>query len=175
MKDINKIVPLLVVIIAVILLVMKINKDNLSGKSPDEFFESSAIGKEIAKIDEELMFLPDVEVEKLFNGKTTILNVFASWCVACIAEHPVFKEFKHKRPDIQMIGVNWRDKELDAKLWLTNYGNPYDYVVKDQMGKYGIKLGIKGVPETFIIDEKGVVLAHMRGNISKDFLVNNVK
>jgi len=175
MKKISKFIPLIFVCVAVFFLVLRIHQDNLEKKKPEDFFQSTMVGKKIPLANFEFLTNKEKPDERLFKGKTTVVNLFASWCVACVAEHSIFMEFAKNNPQTQIIGVNWRDKELDAKMWLKKHGNPYNYVIKDSLGKYGIKLGIRGVPETFIVNEKSEIIAHRKGNIDKGFLINNVK
>jgi cytochrome c biogenesis protein CcmG/thiol:disulfide interchange protein DsbE len=92
------------------------------------------------------------------NGTVTILNVFASWCIPCRAEHPELAKLKND-PDlkgrVRLIGINYKDKTDDARAFLEELGNPYERVGIDQSGRAGIELGVYGVPETFLIDAQG--------------------
>jgi cytochrome c biogenesis protein CcmG, thiol:disulfide interchange protein DsbE len=90
------------------------------------------------------------------KGKAFILNVWASWCVACREEHPLLVEFAKKRV-VPLYGLNYKDQREDATRWLARFGNPYDASLFDDDGRVGIDFGVYGVPETFVIDKQGNV------------------
>ena len=89
-------------------------------------------------------------------GRVWILNVWASWCVACRAEHGLLNDFS-SRYNTTLVGLNYKDAEADAKRWLANLGNPYSIIAVDRNGDTGIEWGVYGVPETFVVDKKGIV------------------
>ncbi|PID45378.1 MAG: DsbE family thiol:disulfide interchange protein [Proteobacteria bacterium] len=101
-----------------------------------------------------------------FKGRVWMLNIFASWCVACRAEHKVLSQFV-SREDIMTLGLNYKDKAEDAKRWLSALGNPYQHIAMDSDGKVGIELGAYGVPETFVIDKKGIIRHKVIGPIDQ--------
>ena len=90
------------------------------------------------------------------RGKVWILNVWASWCVACREEHPVLLEYS-KLGHVPIYGLNYKDTRPDASGWLARFGNPYDASLFDEDGRVGIDFGVYGVPETFVIDAAGVI------------------
>ncbi|MES2998315.1 MAG: DsbE family thiol:disulfide interchange protein [Pseudomonadota bacterium] len=93
--------------------------------------------------------------EKMFFGHVSLLVVWSSWCSHCLAEHALLKRERNAR--LQIIGLNYRDNLLSAKNWLSQYGNPYNKVIFDPKGLLGINLGVYGVPESFLLDEKGII------------------
>ncbi len=92
----------------------------------------------------------------IFQGKVTLLNVWASWCVACRQEHPFLVELA-RQGEVAIIGLNYKDTRQAARNWLTNLGNPYEINAFDADGKVAIDWGVYGVPETFVIDPKGII------------------
>src|SRR5207253_3843944 len=84
------------------------------------------------------------------KGKVWMLNVWASWCVACRVEHPLLVEMS-KAKRVPIVGLNYKDKRDDGVQWLAKFGNPYDLSAFDVDGKVGIDYGVYGVPETFVI------------------------
>jgi cytochrome c biogenesis protein CcmG/thiol:disulfide interchange protein DsbE len=90
------------------------------------------------------------------RGKVWVLNVWASWCVACREEHPLLVEFSKKHL-VPIYGLDYKDKRADANGWLERFGNPYDASLFDSEGRVGIDFGVYGVPETFVIDQGGVI------------------
>jgi len=89
-------------------------------------------------------------------GKVWLLNVFASWCVACREEHPLLVEFSRQKL-LPIYGLNYKDERVDGMKWLARFGNPYDGSLYDRDGRVGIDFGVYGVPESFLIDAKGVI------------------
>ena len=89
-------------------------------------------------------------------GRVYLLNVWASWCVACRQEHPFLNELTSRKA-VTIIGLNYKDRREDALQWIGKLGNPYELSLSDQDGRLGIDLGVYGVPETFVIDKQGVI------------------
>ncbi|MEC9344588.1 MAG: DsbE family thiol:disulfide interchange protein [Pseudomonadota bacterium] len=94
-----------------------------------------------------------------------LVNVFASWCVACRVEHPLLMEMQRKGV-VPIHGLNYKDGPSDAVAWLNQYGDPYDRIGVDLNGRVGIDFGVYGVPETFIVDGKGVIVEKIIGPIT---------
>ncbi|MDH5527301.1 MAG: DsbE family thiol:disulfide interchange protein [Nitrospirota bacterium] len=101
---------------------------------------------------------PDAEPVSLesMRGQVWLLNVWASWCVSCRAEHPLLVELS-KTGEVPIYGLNYKDEDEAAKTWLRQWGNPYTASVVDADGRVGIDFGVYGVPETFLIDREGVI------------------
>ena len=94
--------------------------------------------------------------DDVFKGRISLLNVFGSWCAACVTEHgQLIKIGASKR--VQLIGVDWRDTRPAGQAWLARYGNPYDKVIFDESSLLAIDLGITGAPETFLIGPAGSI------------------
>jgi len=107
------------------------------------------------------------------RGKVWILNVWASWCVACRIEHPLLVEFS-KSGTVPIYGLNYKDKRDDAIRWLTNFGNPYTRSLSDTDGLVGIDFGVYGVPETFVIDKQGVIRMKHIGPVTPEVLRDDI-
>lgn len=89
-------------------------------------------------------------------GDVWLLSVWASWCGSCRAEHPIFNQLA-KQKLVTIVGLNYKDEPADAKQWLAQLGNPYDVSIMDLEGRTGIDYGVYGVPETFVVDKKGII------------------
>jgi DsbE subfamily thiol:disulfide oxidoreductase len=98
------------------------------------------------------------------NADPVVVNVFASWCVPCRAEHAVLTRMV-ERDGIRLFGINYKDKPEAARSWLEELGNPYELIGSDLDGRAGIEWGISGVPETFIVAGDGTVLYRYVGPI----------
>jgi cytochrome c biogenesis protein CcmG/thiol:disulfide interchange protein DsbE len=107
-------------------------------------------------------------------GKVWMLNVWASWCVACREEHPVLVEFS-RRKLVPVYGLNYKDARADGLRWLANFGNPYDASIVDADGKVGIDYGVYGVPETFIVDKQGVIRYKQIGPVTPEVLRDRIE
>lgn len=90
------------------------------------------------------------------KGKVWLFNVWASWCVSCRQEHPLLMELA-KSKQVPIFGLNYKDDQNNAMLWLKQWGNPYQASAFDPEGGVGIDWGVYGVPETFVIDQEGIV------------------
>ena len=108
------------------------------------------------------------------RGKVWMLNVWASWCVACREEHPLLVEFARKRV-VPLYGLNYKDQREDAKAWLARFGNPYDASLFDDEGRVGIDFGVYGVPETFVIDQNGVIRLKHIGPLTPDVIATKIE
>lgn len=91
-----------------------------------------------------------------FRGTTWLLNVWATWCVSCRAEHEVLMEAA-RRHDLTIVGLDYKDEREAAIEWLHERGNPYVVTAFDPEGRTGIDLGVYGVPETYVVDAGGVI------------------
>ncbi len=101
------------------------------------------------------------------SGQTIAVNLFASWCAPCVAEHPLITDLAEQHPD-QVYGLAYKDLEADTLTFLESLGDPYTDIGVDADGQGGLEFGLTGVPETFIIDEAGNVVLHIRGALDQD-------
>jgi len=101
------------------------------------------------------------------KGKVWLLNVWAPWCVSCRQEHPVLMQIAQSGR-IPIVGLNWKDKEREAEALLARTGSPYVAVPEDLDGKVGINYGVTGTPETYLIDQAGIVRMKHIGPISAE-------
>ncbi len=91
------------------------------------------------------------------KGQVSIVNIFGSWCYACLAEHPILMRVKEQNL-VPIYGIDWNEKDPDAgPAWLKKWGNPYTLVGDDPNSVAAIAFGVSGAPETFFIDKKGVI------------------
>jgi cytochrome c biogenesis protein CcmG/thiol:disulfide interchange protein DsbE len=90
------------------------------------------------------------------KGEVSLVNVFGSWCVACLAEHPFLMQLKAEG-SIPIHGIAWRDPPDASLAWLVRHGDPYTRIGQDPRSVAAIALGVTGAPETFVIDRAGVI------------------
>jgi len=101
------------------------------------------------------------------RGKVWILNVWASWCVACQDEHPLLIEYS-KSGAVPIYGLNYKDKRDDALAWLDELGDPYIVSAADVDGRVAIDYGVYGAPETYLIDQNGTIRFKQIGPVTRD-------
>lgn len=107
------------------------------------------------------------------RGQVSLVNVFASWCVACREEHPVLMELRDKGI-VPIHGLNYKDKPDDAQAWLDQLGDPYTRTGADISGRVAIDWGVYGVPETFVIDRDGRIAHKHIGAITPEALHDTI-
>ncbi len=131
---------------------------------------SPLIGKPAPAFDLPQLATPDQRLAaKDLRGQVWLLNVWASWCVACRQEHPLLVELS-KSGQVKLYGLNYKDKREDALRWLANFGDPYLKSISDTDGLVGIDYGVYGVPETFVIDKQGVIRHKQIGPVTAESL-----
>ena len=106
-------------------------------------------------------------------GSVWLLNVWASWCVSCRDEHPVLLELA-KTGAVPVYGLNYKDRREDGLRWLAAYGDPYHLSVVDPQGRIGIDYGVYGVPETYVIDKRGVIRYKQIGPVTREVLAQKI-
>ncbi|HEY8252911.1 MAG TPA: DsbE family thiol:disulfide interchange protein [Burkholderiales bacterium] len=127
---------------------------------------SPLIGKPAPHFELPLLHQPDKRfTQKDMLGKVWVLNVWASWCPPCLVEHPVVTELARTVP---VIGLNYKDAREDALPWLKRNGDPYQFSVYDAAGRIAIDYGVYGVPETYVMDRKGVIRYKHIGPLTRE-------
>ncbi|VVH54796.1 Cytochrome c-type biogenesis protein CcmG/DsbE, thiol:disulfide oxidoreductase [uncultured Gammaproteobacteria bacterium] len=142
------------------------------------WFLYDGLGRDTKKLPSPLIGknFPNLEVEDFQTGKkyhlqdklknqVSLVNVWASWCVTCRAEHQMLNNIA-KQDVVQIVGINYKDTKREGKYFLNRLGNPFDFIVFDEQGKLGLELGVYATPETFIVDNKGVIRFKRIGDIT---------
>jgi cytochrome c biogenesis protein CcmG/thiol:disulfide interchange protein DsbE len=156
-------IPLLLFIILVIFLAIGLNRDPHEVPSP--LINKPAPAFDIAQLEQPNKNFSPVSMK----GQVWILNVWASWCVACREEHPVLVELANSQI-APVIGLDYKDKREQALAMLATQGNPYTLSAFDANGRVGIDYGVYGVPETYIIDKAGIIRFKHIGPINPQLL-----
>ena len=111
---------------------------------------------------------------KQMLGQVWLFNVWASWCAACREEHPVLLKLA-KTKAVPLYGMNYKDTQDAAQKWLKNGGgDPYRLSVMDESGRAGIDYGVYGVPETYLIDKKGIIRYKQTGTVTSKLLAEKI-
>ena len=139
-----------------------------SGGARNENFETGMLGKPVPAF--ELAPLRDgpAITPATFTGKRYLVNFFASWCVPCRYEHPWLMDLKNR--GVIVVGVAYKDAPEKTEAFLQREGDPFAAIGQDPTGRLGLELGIAGVPETFVIDADGTILALHRGPVTEDVM-----
>ena len=167
MRSLKFIVPLVVFLGLAAFLAVGLTRDPREIPSP--FIGKAAPGFKLEQLaDEKLAFTPDE-----MKGKVWLLNVWASWCVACRVEHPLLVQMS-KQKTVPIVGLNYKDKRDEGLQWLRKHGDPYSLSAYDVEGKVGIDYGVYGVPETFVIDKQGVIRYKQIGPITPEALEKKI-
>lgn len=130
----------------------------------DQFVESTMIGQPLPEfaLDPAYAGLPGA-AKADFTGKPRLLNIWASWCLPCIAEAPQLEALQ--KQGVEIVGIAIRDRPEDVANFLGKYGNPYSRIGSDAISEVQLAIGSSGVPETFVIDGKGVIRYQHIGDI----------
>ncbi len=110
---------------------------------------------------------------QLGKGKVSFVNFWASWCGPCITEQPLIIELA-KRTGVEIFGVNYKDKPVDALRFLSRYGNPFTALGVDPNGRGAIEWGVSGMPESYIISPRGEIIYKHTGPITAESLKKDV-
>ena len=162
------VIPLVIFIVLVVFLAIGLGRDPREVPSP-------LINKPAPAFELPQLANPSQKFSaQQLRGQVWLLNVWASWCVACREEHPMLLELERQRA-IPIYGLNYKDMPQDALGWLRELGDPYPLNVSDMDGRVGIDYGVYGAPETFLIDRDGIIRFKQVGPITpaiweKEFL-----
>ncbi|RDE86929.1 DsbE family thiol:disulfide interchange protein [Aggregatibacter kilianii] len=138
---------------------------NAQGDDP-KTLESALVGKPVpAKTLTDLLSTKTFDESLFKQGKPLLLNVWATWCPTCYAEHQYLNHLA--KQGVPIIGLDYKDNSEKAVKWLHDLGNPYQVVLKDEKGSFALDLGVYGAPETFIVDGKGVIHYRYAGDVNE--------
>ena len=107
-------------------------------------------------------------------GEVTLVNVFGSWCVACLKEHPTLMQLS-RDDTVRIVGINWRDERSEALDWLAKHGDPYEAIVFDAESELVIEIGVTGAPETFVLDPSGRIRYKQIGPITPEVWTSTIR
>ncbi|MBW8190772.1 DsbE family thiol:disulfide interchange protein [Neiella marina] len=127
--------------------------------------ESALVGKPVPEFELPNLLEPNQTVsQQAFGDGPYLLNVWATWCPTCRAEHEYLNTLAAQ--GVKIIGLNYKDEPAKARMWLAQLGDPYVLNVMDYEGTLAIDLGVYGAPETFIVDSNGMILYRHVGDVN---------
>ena len=160
-KKIIKLSIILLIIFIVGVFFIGLNKNSI-------YDTKNLVGQKITKI--KLEHFSDNRIiteEDLRKNNFTLINFWASWCGPCRVEHPILLKLNEEK-NLELLGVNFKDKKNNALEFLKDLGDPYDDLAKDELGKHSINFGIYGIPESILINKDLVIIKKFIGPISKN-------
>lgn len=146
----------------------------LSLNKSSNYNTESLVGNKLGEI--ELVSFEDDSIftnDDFKKNSFTLINFWASWCAPCRIEHPQLMELS-KENNIKILGVNFKDKKINALKFLKDLGDPYEYLTRDSNGKQSVNFGIYGIPESILIDNKLTIIKKFVGPLTKQDL-NSIK
>jgi cytochrome c biogenesis protein CcmG/thiol:disulfide interchange protein DsbE len=167
MKSLRFIGPLLVFVVLLIFLWQGLSLNPREVPSP--LIGKPAPAFQLARLDDPARMVTEQDL----RGQVWVLNVWASWCVSCMEEHPVLVQFARSGV-VPIYGLNYKDQRDAAQAWLAKNGNPYSVSIVDPDGKVGIDYGVYGVPETYLIDKAGVIRYKQIGPVTPKALSEQI-
>ena len=146
----------------------------LSGKDPMKP-PSPLLNKNIPKFETESLYdYNEVIKNNDIKNKKILVNFFASWCLPCKVEHPLFFTLAKDYPNLYILGFNHKDQKEDALKYLSEDGNPYDFVGVDNDGMIALEFGVFGLPETFLVNEEGIIIYKFMGPLTQEIIKNEI-
>jgi len=167
MKSLRFVLPLAVFLLLIAFLYVGLYRDPREVPSP--LVNKPAPMFSLAQLDDPAKKLGPADMK----GQVWLLNVWASWCVSCREEHPLLVQLAQANI-VPVIGLNYKDTTALGKKWLADNGDPYKLSVVDADGRVGIDLGVYGVPETFVVDNSGVIRYKQIGPITAEALQQKI-
>ena len=168
MQKIIKIIILFVFLFAISIFYISLTKDT-------NYNTSSLINKDTPEFKiisfDDSNFYTRNDIKK---SNYTLINFWASWCAPCQIEHPILMKLSQKK-NLMILGINFKDKEQQAKTFLSELGNPYHLLAKDENGKQSVKFGIYGIPESILVNKELMIIQKFVGPLSVDDYRNIIK
>ena len=154
---------------SIILLILFIIGVFFVGLNKNSIYDTkNLVGQKIGKI--QLEHFTDNRIiteDDLKKNNFTLINYWASWCGPCRIEHPMLLKLNEEK-NLELLGVNFKDKKNNALEFLKDLGDPYDDLARDELGKHSINFGIYGIPESILINKDLVIIKKFVGPISKN-------
>lgn len=156
--------PLIVFLGLIIAFMVQLQR-NANGEDP-KALESSLVGKTVPEFSLQSLYDEQKNLDNrvLKTGSPRLLNVWATWCPTCLAEHQYLTELA--KQGVEIVGIDYKDERPKALKFLANYGDPYKAVIFDPKGSLGLDLGVYGAPETFILDGNGKIHYRHAGDVN---------
>jgi len=141
----------------------------LALKKDNNYSTKNLIGNQISSFQlPSLLNSSFITDKELKQNQFTLINFFASWCAPCRIEHKYLVRLNDQNKNIKILGVNFKDKKNNAINFLNRYGNPYDELARDELGKKSVNFGVYGIPESILVNKDLVIIKKFIGPLSKE-------
>ena len=157
-----------VVIFILIIFAISLNRDSI-------YSTEKLIGKKIENFNSKDFYTKEIRDSKILKIKDfSLINYWASWCAPCRAEHPELMQLS-KKENLNIIGINFKDKKNEAEQFLKELGNPYDHLLVDQDGRFSINLGVYGIPESILLNKELKILKKFIGPLDSKRVIEIIE
>ena len=157
-----------VAIFILIIFAISLNRDST-------YSTENLIGKKIENFNSKDFYTKEIRDSKILKIKDfSLLNYWASWCAPCKTEHSELMQLSRKE-NLNIVGINFKDKKGQAEQFLKQLGNPYDYLLIDQDGKFSINLGVYGIPESILLNKDLKIMKKFIGPLNSEKVLEIIK
>ena len=157
-----------VVIFILIIFAISLNRDSI-------YSTEKLIGKKIENFNSKDFYTKEIRDSKILKTKDfSLINYWASWCAPCRAEHSELMQLS-KKENLNIIGINFKDKKDEAEQFLKELGNPYDHLLIDQDGRFSINLGVYGIPESILLNKELKILKKFIGPLDSKRVIEIIE
>lgn len=134
------------------------------GKDP-QYMPSALIGQPVPEFQLVTLNGNEVVSSSQLPQQAYLINFWGTWCPACHVEHPFLVDLANQ--GVKIIGIDYKDEASAAKQWLADKGNPYQWVLQDELGRFGLDMGVTGAPETFVVNSEGKIAFRLQGVLNE--------
>ena len=157
-----------VAIFILIIFAISLNRDSI-------YSTEKLIGKKIENFNSKDFYTKEIRDSKILKIKDfSLINYWASWCAPCRAEHSELMQLS-KKENLNIIGINFKDKKDEAEQFLKELGNPYDHLLIDQDGRFSINLGVYGIPESILLNKELKILKKFIGPLDSKRVIEIIE
>ena len=157
-----------VAIFILIIFAISLNRDST-------YSTENLIGKKIENFNSKDFYTKEIRDSKILKIKDfSLINYWASWCAPCRAEHSELMQLS-KKENLNIIGINFKDKKNEAEQFLKELGNPYDHLLVDQDGRFSINLGVYGIPESILLNKELKILKKFIGPLDSKRVIEIIE
>ena len=157
-----------VAIFILIIFAISLNRDSI-------YSTEKLIGKKIENFNSKDFYTKEIRDSKILKIKDfSLINYWASWCAPCRAEHSELMQLS-KKENLNIIGINFKDKKNEAEQFLKELGNPYDHLLIDQDGRFSINLGVYGIPESILLNKELKILKKFIGPLDSKRVIEIIE
>lgn len=157
MRKILLFIPLVIFLILGVFFYLQLGKDT-------QYMPSALIGQKVPNFKLVSLETDQVLTQENLPKRPYLINFWGTWCPACHIEHPFLVALSEQ--GVTLVGIDYKDEKSLAEQWLIEKGNPYTIILMDELGRFGVDLGVTGAPETFVVNRSGQIVYRHQGPIN---------